>query len=107
MEDVDCLEGMLKHANLIVTAWDDEKLIGIARSVTDFYYCCYLSDIAVDRQHQKQGIGKALIASTRRQLKPACKLILLSAPDAVDYYPHIGFERHPQAWLLMPDQDLT
>lgn len=106
IDNVECMEGMLKHANLTVTAWDGEKLIGVARSVTDFHYCCYLSDIAVDKGYQKQGIGKKLIAATKQQLKSTSKLVLLSAPDAVKYYPHIGFESHPHAWMLRSDQEV-
>ncbi len=100
VEDRDCIDGMLKNANLLVTAWKDDRLIGVARSVTDFTYCCYLSDLAVDLEYQRCGIGKRLIAETQNRLGPRCKIILLSAPAAVGYYPQIGFEHHPQAWIL-------
>jgi predicted N-acetyltransferase YhbS len=100
VEDRACIEGMLQHANLLVTAWDGDRLIGVSRSVTDFNYCCYLSDLAVDTAYQKQGIGKRLIAETQQRLGPQCTIILLSAPAAVEYYPRIGFQHHPQAWLL-------
>lgn len=103
IEDEVCLQGMLDHADLTVTCWDGDTLVGIARSVTDFHYCCYLSDLAVDVAYQKQGIGTELIALTQSKLGPRCSLILLSAPAAVNYYPHIGFEHHPQAWLLKRD----
>ena len=91
---------MLEHSNLIATAWDDALLVGIARSVTDFHYCCYLSDLAVDVAYQRRGIGKRLIQLTQDALGRRCKIILLSAPAAVGYYPHLGFERHEQAWVL-------
>jgi predicted N-acetyltransferase YhbS len=104
VDDRACLQGMLDHADLIVTARHNSRLIGIARSVTDFHYCCYLSDIAVDQAHQTRGIGKQLIRETRKQLGKCCKLILLSAPDAADYYPKIGFTHHPRAWLLDGEQ---
>jgi predicted N-acetyltransferase YhbS len=91
---------MLDHSNLIATAWDGRLLVGIARSVTDFHYCCYLSDLAVDAASQRRGIGRRLIQITQDALGPRCTIILLSAPAAVDYYPHLGFERHPQAWIL-------
>ena len=94
------LEGMLKNADLNITCWDGELLIGVARSVTDFHYCCYLSDLAVDSDYQKQGIGKRLIAKTREKLPAGCKIILLSAPAAEDYYPHVGFEKHGSAWVF-------
>ncbi len=96
----DCMTGMLQQADLTITAWHEEQLVGIARAVTDFHYCCYLSDLAVEERHQRQGIGKQLVTEIQKQLQPTCSLILLSAPAAVDYYPRIGFKKHPQAWLL-------
>ncbi len=91
---------MVKHANLICTAWSDDLLVGVARSVTDFSFCCYVSDLAVDVAFQKQGVGKRLIEVTRRQLHPQCRIILLAAPKAEGYYPKIGFSQHPSAWTL-------
>jgi GNAT superfamily N-acetyltransferase len=98
VDDRSRMEGMLRHANLVVTAWDGALLVGIARSLTDFHYCTYLSDLAVRLSHQRQGIGRELIRQTR-QLGGRALLILLAAPKAVDYYPHIGFTHHPQAWV--------
>lgn len=106
IDDVACVQGMLDHANLFVTARAGNVLVGVARSVTDFHFCCYLSDLAVDEHYQRHGIGKELIRRTQSRLGPKCTLILLSAPAAVDYYPHIGFERHPQAWILRPGMPL-
>jgi ribosomal protein S18 acetylase RimI-like enzyme len=100
VHDRACITGMLEHADLIVTARAEGELVGVARSVTDFHYCCYLSDLAVDERYQKRGIGKRLIDETQSRLGPQCKLILLSAPAAIDYYPRLGFEKHPQAWIL-------
>ncbi len=97
-----CIAGMLEHADLIVTARAGDALVGVARSVTDFNYCCYLSDLAVDERYQKRGIGKRLIDETQDRLGSKCNLILLSAPAAIEYYPRIGFEKHPQAWILEP-----
>ena len=96
------IASMLKHADILVTAWENERLIGVARSVTDFDFCCYLSDLAVDRTVQKQGVGRELIRETRKQLGEGCLLILLAAPKAQAYYPHIGFKPHNSAWILMP-----
>ncbi len=90
---------MLKNANLVVTAWDGSLLVGIARSMTDFAYATYLSDLAVRLSHQRQGIGKELIRRTQREA-PRASVILLAAPKAVEYYPHIGFQAHPSAWVL-------
>lgn len=100
VDDLECIESMIKNADIIVTAIADEKIVGVARAVTDFSYCCYLSDLAVDESFQHQGIGKMLIRKIREQLGSKCKLILLSAPAAVEYYPKIGFTQHPSAWVL-------
>jgi len=107
VEDAKCIEAMLCHANLLCTAWDGVKLVGVARSVTDFEYCCYLSDLAVDEAYQKQGIGRELIKLTQSRLGSRAKIILLSAPKAVDYYPKIGFEAHPSAWTLPAGSELV
>jgi len=102
VDEPDRIAAMVAHANLVVTARDGigGRLVGVARSVTDFAYCCYLSDLAVDRDRQRSGIGRALIDETRRHLHPRATLILLSAPKAVDYYPKIGFRRHEAAFVL-------
>ncbi len=99
----DVFEGMLKNANLTVSAWDGSRLVGIARSLTDFSYVAYLADLAVDAAYQKQGIGKRLIEETRRRLWPECMLVLLAAPKANEYYPKLGFEHNPRAWVLRGD----
>lgn len=96
---------MLKNATLVVTAWDGDLLVGIARSLSDFSYVTYLSDLAVRLSHQRQGIGRELVRRTQEQGGKAM-LILLSAPKAVDYYPHIGMKPHPSAWMLKPDEPL-
>ena len=99
VEDRERIASMLAHASLLCTAWDDQRLVGIARSVTDFSYCCYLSDLAVDAAYQKKGIGVELIRMTQKQLHPKCKLILLAAPKAEGYYPKIGMVQHRSAWM--------
>jgi GNAT superfamily N-acetyltransferase len=99
------MERMLANANLVITAWDSELLVGISRSLSDFSYVTYLSDLAVRQSHQRQGIGKELIRRTQEASAPAT-LILLAAPAAEQYYPHIGFTRHPQAWRLAADQKI-
>ena len=93
------MQRMLAHANLVVTAWDGPRMVGISRSLTDFAYATYLSDLAVRRSYQRQGIGRELVRLTR-EAAPRAMLILLAAPAAEKYYPHIGFEHHPQAWIL-------
>jgi len=90
---------MLEYGNLIVTARENNALIGVARSLTDFMYCTYLSDLAVDQSYQKKGIGKELIRRTKLE-SPKAKLILLAAPKAVDYYPKIGMKKWDQCYVL-------
>ena len=94
------ITGMLENSNLIVTAWVDEQLVGIARSMTDFHYCCYLSDLAVDQSVQSMGIAKYLILVTAESIAEDCKIVLLSAPKVEGYYPKIGFTEHNSAWVL-------
>jgi predicted N-acetyltransferase YhbS len=100
IDDPRSIAAMLQHANLLCTAWDDSKLVGVARSLTDFEYCCYLSDLAVDQKYQRAGIGRALIRLTQSRLGEKARIILLAAPKAVDYYRRIGFEAHQSAWVL-------
>jgi predicted N-acetyltransferase YhbS len=93
---------MVRGANLVLVARDTAgTLIGIARSISDFSYVTYLSDIAVTRGRQRSGIGRALIDATRKEA-PTAKIVLLSAPAAAAYYPHLGFTSHPSAWVLNP-----
>ena len=96
----DIFEGMLKNANLTISAWHQGKLVGISRTLTDFTYVAYLADLAVDAKYQKQGIGKRLIDETRNRLGKECMVVLLAAPKANEYYPKIGFEHNPRAWVL-------
>ncbi|MFA6189718.1 MAG: GNAT family N-acetyltransferase [Sulfuricurvum sp.] len=106
VDDLECIESMIKNADIIVTAVIDDKIVGVARAVTDFSYCCYLSDLAVDADFQHHGIGKRLIQKVREQLGAKCKVILLSAPIAVEYYPKIGFMQHSSAWVLDSTQEI-
>jgi GNAT superfamily N-acetyltransferase len=106
IDDRQCIQAMLHHANLLCTAWDGYTLVGVARSVTDFEYCCYLSDLAVDVAYQKSGIGKKLIELTRSKLGRRANLILLAAPKAEGYYPKIGFDAHRSAWILPAEKQL-
>ena len=100
IEDLPRLQGMLDHSNLVITAWKGGQLVGIARSMTDFHFACYLSDLAVDQAFQRQGIGRRLQQITQEKLGPQCSLILLSAPDARGYYPKLGYESSSRCWIL-------
>lgn len=100
IDDPRIVSDMIRHSNLIVTAWDKELMVGISRTLTDFSYVGYLADLAVRESYQKMGIGTELIQKTRERMGPRSMLVLLSAPKAVDYYPGIGFSPHPSAWVL-------
>jgi GNAT superfamily N-acetyltransferase len=91
---------MLEHGSLLVTAWDGERLVGVARALTDFSYCCYLSDLAVDREYQKGGIGRELIKRVRAAIGEQSMLLLLAAPEAMEYYPKVGFEFVQNGWII-------
>jgi ribosomal protein S18 acetylase RimI-like enzyme len=100
VDEPERLQKMLEHGNLIVTARTaDGKLVGVSRALTDFVYCTYLSDLAVDEAFQHQGIGTELIRQTKLA-SPQAKLILLSAPKATGYYPKIGMSRHEFCFFL-------
>ncbi|MBL8178033.1 MAG: GNAT family N-acetyltransferase [Bryobacterales bacterium] len=103
VDDRQRMAEMIRNANLVITAWDGDLLAGISRSLTDFAYATYLSDLAVRESHQRLGIGKELMRRTQAAA-PRASLILLAAPKAVDYYPHVGFTRHNSAWMLRPDE---
>lgn len=106
IDDRAIMADMIRHANLVVTAWDGDLMVGISRSLTDFAYVAYLADLAVRDTHQKLGIGRELIARTRAEMGPRSMIVLLSAPAAVDYYPKLGFTKHGSAWVLRASEEL-
>jgi N-acetylglutamate synthase-like GNAT family acetyltransferase len=100
VDNMERIQRMIDHADVNLTAWDGERLVGIARAITDFSYCCYLSDLAVSKDYQKTGIGKELVERLRKNLGEEVTLLLLSAPTAMEYYPHIGFQKTENAFLV-------
>ncbi len=102
VDDRERMQAMLEHANLVVTAWDGQRLVGIARSLSDFAFCTYLSDLAVHLDYQRRGIGKELMRRTQAAGGRAT-LFLFAAPAAVDYYPHVGLSSG-SGWLLTENQ---
>lgn len=100
VDEPETIRAMLANANVIVTARAGDVLVGVSRAITDFAYCTYLSDLAVDVEFQKQGIGRDLIRRTHEAAGLGTTLILLSAPKAVAYYPHIGMTRHTSCWII-------
>ena len=100
VDDLPRLEKMLQHGNLLITAWDGARLVGVARALSDFSFCCYLSDLAVDRAYQNKGIGRALIEQVRSAIGRDSMLLLLAAPGAMAYYPKVGFEAVGNGWII-------
>ena len=100
VDDLPRIAKMLQHGNLLVTAWDGQSLVGVARALTDFAFCCYLSDLAVDRAYQRKGIGQALIEQVRGAIGQDSMLLLLAAPGAMAYYPKVGFEAVANGWII-------
>lgn len=96
----DVIQAMLRHADIIATARVEGLLVGVSRAITDFSYCTYLSDLAVDEAFQRRGIGRELIRRTHEAAGLNTSLILLSAPKAQTYYPHIGMQRHDSCWYI-------
>lgn len=99
-QDPQRIEKMFGNSNLTISAWDKDKLVGISRSVTDYAYCCYLSDLAVRKEYQNLGIGKKLIEHTQENIGESAMLLLLSAPPAMDYYPKVGFEKVINGFII-------
>jgi predicted N-acetyltransferase YhbS len=100
VSDLARLERMLRQADIIVTARDDGRLVGVSRAISDFAYCCYLSDLAVDVAYQRQGIGKRLIDETRKAAGDGATVILVAAPAAETYYPKIGMTPIASGWMI-------
>ena len=98
--DKERIHKMYENSNLVVTAWDDEKLVGICRSITDWVWSCYLADLAVDPDYKKSGIGKGLIQETRNKVGEQSMILLLSVPTALEYYPKVGFEKENRAFMI-------
>lgn len=100
VDDLPRLERMLRQADVVATARDAGRLVGVSRAITDFAYCCYLSDLAVDAAWQRQGIGRRLIEETHAAAGPSTTLLLVAAPAAEAYYPRIGLRHVPSCWSI-------
>lgn len=100
VDSPDRIKKMLQHGNVLITAWHGDMLIGVSRALTDFSFCCYLSDLAVDQDYQHKGVGKKLIEETHSTAGPLTTLILLAAPAAKEYYPKIGMEQFPDCFIV-------
>lgn len=100
VDDLERIQRMADNADIIVTARDNGRLVGIGRAITDYSYCCYLSDLAVDSEYQRMGIGKEIVRFIQEKLGEEVTLLLVAAPSAVDYYPKIGFDKLDRAFVI-------
>ena len=100
LDNVARMERMLREADILLTARDEGRLVGVSRALTDHAYCTYLSDLAVDEDWQRRGIGRELLRRTHEEAGLHTSLILLAAPAARDYYPHIGMAAHDSCWMI-------
>lgn len=100
IHDIKTISEMLANASIIITARIDGRLVGISRALSDFSFCTYLSDLAVDADFQRRGIGRELISRTHEEAGRHTMLILVAAPKARDYYPHIGLKQHDSCWVI-------
>lgn len=107
LKDEIFIQGILDNTSLLVSAWEDSKLVGVARSITDFHCACYLSELAIDAAYQKYGLGKKLQSLTKQQLGPKCKLILIATNDSNEYYRNLGFKNHSRCWVLEGDVSIV
>jgi len=98
--DLQRIKRMFENSDLIVTAWDENKLVGVSRTITDWVWGSYLADLAVSPDHKSSGIGKKLIELTREKIGEQSMLLLLSVPTAMDYYPKVGFVRENRAFII-------
>lgn len=100
-QDKERIKKMYESSNLIVTAWLENKLVGVSRSITDWVWSCYLADLAVDPDYKKSGIGKRLVELTKEKLGDESMILLLSVPTAMEYYPKIGFTKEDRAFTIL------
>lgn len=98
--DEERIQNMFDNSNLIVTAWDDDLLVGVSRSITDWVWSCYLADLAVRKEYKKKGIGKQLIKLTKEKVGEQSMVLLLSVPTAMEYYPKVGFVKQESSFIM-------
>jgi ribosomal protein S18 acetylase RimI-like enzyme len=94
------IKAMFDNSDLIITAWDENKLVGVSRTITDWVWCSYIADLAVSPAYKRSGIGKKLIELAREKIGERSMLLLLSVPTAMDYYPKVGFVRENRAFII-------
>lgn len=104
IHDKERIRIMFEGSNLVVTAWDNGKLVGVSRSITDWAWSCYLADLAVDPGYKKSGIGRRLIELTKEKVGSQVMILLLSVPTAMTYYPKVGFTKEDRAFAIFREE---
>lgn len=99
-DDPQRVQEMFDNSDLIITAHYNNTLVGVCRCITDWVWCCYLSDLAVDPDYKKIGIGTHLIQLTREKLGQQVMILLLSVPTAMSYYPKVGFTKAERVFIM-------
>jgi len=98
--DKERIKKMFDNSNLIITAWHNDLLVGVARSITDWVWSCYLSDLVVRDKYKKEGVGRQLINQTKEKVGEQSMVLLLSVPTAMDYYPKVGFKKQESSFII-------
>ncbi|MEK4848697.1 GNAT family N-acetyltransferase [Paenibacillus sp. FSL H7-0756] len=98
--DLDRMGKMIDQADILISCWDGGQVVGVARAITDYCYCCYLSDLAVIKEYQKKNIGKDLVERLQQTLGDQVSIVLLSSEEALTFYPQIGFEQATNAFRI-------
>jgi N-acetylglutamate synthase-like GNAT family acetyltransferase len=98
--DEDRIQKMIDHSNVIISAWDEDILVGVSRCITDWVWSCYLADLAIRQEYQKLGIGRKLVELTQEKVGEQSMVLLLSVPSAMDYYPKIGFQKQESSFII-------
>lgn len=100
-DDFERIKKMFENSDLIITAWDEDKLVGVCRTITDWVWSSYLADLAVDPDYKQSGIGKKMIDITREKVTEQSMILLLSVPTAMEYYPKVGFSKEDRAFTIL------
>lgn len=101
MDNPSHLARMIAGSNLIVTAREEGRLVGLLRGLSDYCYRCFIADLAVAKAYQRKGIGRDILQFTR-DLAPEARLILFAAEDAEAFYQKMGFKTHERCYQLKP-----
>lgn len=81
-----------ENSYTVVFIFDNEKLIGFGRAISDGAYQAGIYDVAVIPEYQGKGIGKIIVDSILKTI-PQCNVILYAAPGKDAFYEKLGFRR--------------